>query len=321
MEHPIPSRILVFGGTGYIGKYLVQASVSMAHPTLVYARPSSPLTPPANLKLRDRFRSIGVTIIEGTLEEHEKLVSTMKVVDVVISALPYPKVLDQLKIIDAIVVAGNIKRFVPSDFGCEEDRISALPPFEAVLEKKRKVRRAVEEAGIPFTYISGNCCGAYFVNLLLHPHEKSRDDVVVYGTGEAKAVFNHEEDVAQSTIRAAVDPRARNRLVVCRPLKNAISQLDLLSLWEKKTGRSFEKRFLPDEELVRLSNTLPDPENIPVSILHAIFVRGGTVGFELGKDDIEASEFYPDLKFATVDDILEVFLRPGAPEPYRGNFK
>lgn len=145
------------------------------------------------------------------MEENGKLVSTMKEVDVVISALPYPQVLDQLKIIDAIIAAGNIKvhdvanfitntaeavsiqafllmiqRFMPSDFGCEEDRIRALPPFEAFLEKKRKIRRAIESAGIPFTYLSANCCGAYFVNILLHPHDRSREDVIIYGTGKAK---------------------------------------------------------------------------------------------------------------------------------------
>lgn len=31
-------QILVFGGTGYIGKYMVKASVSFGHKTFVYAR-------------------------------------------------------------------------------------------------------------------------------------------------------------------------------------------------------------------------------------------------------------------------------------------
>ena len=43
------------------------------------------------------------------MEEHEKIVSALREVDIVISALAYPQVLDQLKIIDAIKVAGNIK--------------------------------------------------------------------------------------------------------------------------------------------------------------------------------------------------------------------
>jgi hypothetical protein len=47
--------------------------------------------------------------LQGEVEEHEKIVSALREVDVVISALAYPQVLDQLKIIDAIKVAGNIQ--------------------------------------------------------------------------------------------------------------------------------------------------------------------------------------------------------------------
>ena len=46
------------------------------------------------------------------LDEHEKLVSVMKEVDVVISAVAYPQVLDQFKILEAIKISGNIKVLV-----------------------------------------------------------------------------------------------------------------------------------------------------------------------------------------------------------------
>ena len=49
---------------------------------------------------------------QGELDEHEKLVLVIQQVDVVISALAYPQVLDQLKIIDAIKVAGTSKVFI-----------------------------------------------------------------------------------------------------------------------------------------------------------------------------------------------------------------
>ena len=48
---------------------------------------------------------------QGELDEHEKIVSVLKEVDVVISTVAYPQFLDQLKIVDAIKVAGNIKVF------------------------------------------------------------------------------------------------------------------------------------------------------------------------------------------------------------------
>ena len=58
------SKILIFGGTGYIGKHIVKASVSMGHPTFVYARPVTPRTPSDSVDLRREFISIGVTMIQ-----------------------------------------------------------------------------------------------------------------------------------------------------------------------------------------------------------------------------------------------------------------
>ncbi|KAJ6360594.1 hypothetical protein OIU77_004584 [Salix suchowensis] len=302
MENEL-SRILIFGGTGYIGKYMVRASVSMGHKTYVYARPITTQSSPAKIGIHKEFQAMGVTIVQGDLDEQEKIVSVLRQVDVVISAVAYPQVLDQLKIIEAIKVAGNIKRFFPSDFGAEEDRMAPLPPFEAFLDKKRKIRRATEAAGIPHTFVSANCFGAYFVNHLLHPHEKTQD-IAVYGS----AVMNYEEDIAKYTIKSADDPRTCNRVVIYRPQKNIVSQLELISLWEKKTGKTFNRIDVPEEEIVELSRTLPHPQNIRPSIIHSLFIKGDMMGFELGKDDLEASRLYPDLQVKTIDQLLDIFL-------------
>lgn len=70
------------------------------------------------------------------------------------------------------------------------------------------------------------------------------------------AVLNYEEDIAIYTIKVANDPRACNRLVIYRPEKNIVSQLELISLWEKKTGRSFNRVQIPEEEIVKLSKSM-----------------------------------------------------------------
>jgi hypothetical protein len=51
-------------------------------------------------------------VLQGEFDEQEKLVSVLRDVDVVISTVAYPQVLDQLKIIEAIKVAGNIKVYI-----------------------------------------------------------------------------------------------------------------------------------------------------------------------------------------------------------------
>ncbi|KAL3565520.1 hypothetical protein D5086_033566 [Populus alba] len=165
------------------------------------------------------------------------------------------------------------QRFIPSDFGIEEDRVSPLPPFQAFLDRKRKQ--------CPI-----DCLGT---------------DITVYGDGQAKAVLNYEEDVAMYTIKVADDARTLNRVVTYQPPKNIVSQLELISLWEKKTG-------------------LPPPQNIPVSILHSVFIKGDMTGYELGDDDLEASQLYPDYEYTTFDKLLDIFLID-PPEPAMGAFE
>ncbi|TKY49832.1 Isoeugenol synthase 1 [Spatholobus suberectus] len=220
------NRILIFGGTGYIGKYIVKASVSLGHPTLVYTRLLNSQTPPSKTQLCEEFNSMGVTLVQGELE-HDQILAVIKQVDIVICALAYPQTMEQLKIIDAIKVA---------------------------------------------------------------------------------AVLNYEEDVGMYTVKSANDPRTRNRVVIYRPPKNIISQNELISLWEQKCGHTSRKAFISEEEIVNRSQSLPPPHNIPVSILHSVFVRGDLVAFEIGEDDLEASQLYPDYNYTSIDQLLDRFL-------------
>ncbi|KAK9169651.1 hypothetical protein Syun_001791 [Stephania yunnanensis] len=118
---------------------------------------------------------------QGELKYHDKLASALTQVDVVISTLAVPQYFDQLKIIDAMKEIGTIKRFISSEYGNEVDRVTALPPFQAILNNKKKVRMATEMANIPYTYVSGNSFAGYF----LHPNENVQQ-ISVYDTGNAK---------------------------------------------------------------------------------------------------------------------------------------
>jgi hypothetical protein len=67
--------------------------------------------------------------------------------------------------------------------------------------------------------------------------------------------MNYEEDIAMYTIKIADDPETCNRVVIYRPQKNIVSQLELISLWEKKTGKTFNRIYVPEDEIVKLSES------------------------------------------------------------------
>lgn len=58
------STILIFGATGYLGKYMAKASLALGHHTCIYVRPIKPDADPSKLVLHNQFKSMGVTIYQ-----------------------------------------------------------------------------------------------------------------------------------------------------------------------------------------------------------------------------------------------------------------
>ncbi|GAY51552.1 hypothetical protein CUMW_135050, partial [Citrus unshiu] len=83
--------------TSIPNKTLVEVSAKADHPTFALVRDST-LSTPSKSKILDRFKNLSST---GDLYSHESLVSTIKQVDVVISAIGRTQLADQLNIIAA----------------------------------------------------------------------------------------------------------------------------------------------------------------------------------------------------------------------------
>ncbi|XP_022136276.1 isoflavone reductase homolog [Momordica charantia] len=304
------SKILIVGGTGYIGKFVVEASAKARHPTHVLVRDST-LSDPAKAPIIDNFKSLGVNFVSGDLYDHESLVKAIKEVDVVISSVGHALLADQDKIISAIKQAGNVKRFFPSEFGNDVDRVHAVEPAKSAFAVKAEIRRAVEAAGIPYTYVSSNFFAGYFLPNLAQPGASTppTDKVVILGDGNPKAIFDKEDDIATYTIRAVDDPRTLNKILYIKPPGNIYSFNDLVALWEKKIGKTLEKIYVPEEQVLKNIQEAPIPLNVILSISHSVFVKGDHTNFDIEPSfGVEATELYPDVKYTTVDEFLNRFV-------------
>lgn len=304
------SKILFIGGTGYIGKFIVEASAKAGHPTFVLIREST-LSNPAKSPILEKFKALGVNLVHGDLYDHQSLVKAIKEVDVVISTVGHMQIADQDRIISAIKEAGNIKRFFPSEFGNDVDRVHAVEPAKTAFASKANIRRATEAAGIPFSYVSSNFFAGYFLPNLSQPGATAppRDKVVIMGDGTPKAVFNKEEDIGTYTIKAVDDPRTLNKVLYIRPPLNTYSFNDLVSLWERKIGKTLERVYVPEEQLLKQIEDSPPPANVILSIGHCVFVKGDHTNFEIEPSfGVEATALYPDVKYTTVDEYLNQFV-------------
>ncbi|KAK4390697.1 Isoflavone reductase-like protein [Sesamum angolense] len=320
------SKILIIGATGYIGKYIVEASAKSGHPTFVLLREST-VSDPVKGQIVEGFKNSGVTVLIGDLYDHESLVKAIKQVDVVISTVGLQQLADQVKIIDAIKEAGNVKRFLPSEFGNDVDRARAEEPIKSAFKIKINIRRATEAAGIPYTYVVSHYFAGYSLANLVQQSGTAppRDKVVILGDGNTKAVFNVEHDIGTYTIKAVDDPRTLNKVLYIKPPKNIYTWNELVALWEKKIGKTLEKEYIQEEQLLKLIHgfetdlwiaTLllphiaesPAPVNFYLAINHSIFVKGDHTYFDITPYGFEASQLYPDVKYTTAEEYLEKFV-------------
>ncbi|KAF5739375.1 Isoflavone reductase-like protein 4 isoform 2 [Tripterygium wilfordii] len=304
------SKILIIGGTGYIGKHVVEESAKSGHPTFALVRESS-VSDPVKGKLIENFESLGVTILFGDLYNHDSLLDAVKKVDIVISTVGHMQIPDQVNIIAAIKEAGNVQRFLPSEFGNDVDHLHSVEPLTSAFARKIKLRRTIEAEGIPYTYVCCNYFAGFFLPTLCQfgVQAPPRDKVSILGDGNAKAVFNEENDIATFTIKAINDPETLNKVVYIRPPLNTNSMNELVTLWENLIGQTLEKTYVPEEELLKQIEASPPPFNLLLALNHSVFIKGDHANFDIDPAvGFEATEIYPDVKYTTVEEYLKRFV-------------
>ncbi|KAG5610584.1 hypothetical protein H5410_021865 [Solanum commersonii] len=197
-------------------------------------------------------------LVTASFNDHQSLMDAVKLMDVVICAISGVHILShhillQLKLVDAIKEVGNIKRFFPFEFGTDPARMeNAMEPGRVTFDDKMVVRKAIEEAGIPFTYVSANCFVGYFLGGLCQIGHilPSTDFVVLLGDGNQKAIYVDEDDIATYTIKSINDPRTLNKTLYFRPPKNILSQREVVQIWEKLIGKELKISTLSKEEFL-----------------------------------------------------------------------
>ncbi|MCO5577411.1 hypothetical protein L7F22_031243 [Adiantum nelumboides] len=189
------SRVLIFGATGYVGRHIARASLNAEHPTFLFVRPDVAFSVD-KVRLIMSLKNDGALLRKGSFEDYQSLVDAMKNVEIVISALGADNLLDQLKILDGIKDVGGVKRFLPSEYGVDPDHprlLESPSPGDGIFKDKREVRRAVEKAGIPYTYVSANCLAGYFLSGLVEFGQfmPPQEQVHIYGDGNTKSCLGN----------------------------------------------------------------------------------------------------------------------------------
>ncbi|XP_073316316.1 leucoanthocyanidin reductase-like [Primulina huaijiensis] len=305
------SRVLIVGAAGFIGQFIADASLNSGHSTFILIRSIPSCL--AKAKALKGFEDQGATIIHGAINNQELMEKILKEhkIDIVISAVGGANILDQLILIRAIQAVGTIKRFLPSEFGHDVARADPVEPGLSMYIEKRKVRRVVEDAGIPYTYI---CCNSiaswpYYDNT--HPSEVSPplDHFQIYGDGCVKAYFVAGPDIGKFTIKAAGDIRTLKKTLHFRPPCNYLNINELASLWEKKIGRNLPRITVSEDHILDAAKEKIIPQSVVASFTHDIFFKGCQINYAIdGPDEVEVTNLYPEEIFTTVDECFNGFI-------------
>ncbi|ERM95821.1 hypothetical protein AMTR_s00060p00066070 [Amborella trichopoda] len=313
------SRVLIIGATGYIGRFVAEASVMSGKPTFILLR-HGPAACPAKAQTVRALEDAGATIVHGSMQDRElmeRILAELKI-DVVISTVAGAgSILDQLHLIDAIRAVGTVKRFVPSEFGHDIDKAEPVEPALAMYKEKRMVRRAAEGLEIPCTYICCNSIAAWPYHDNTHPSEvpPPLDRFLIYGDGNIKAYFVAGTDIGKMTVKAVDDERTLNMTLHFRPVSNFLTLNEMASLWEKKIKRTLSRATMTEDDLLNLAKENRIPESIVAALTHDIFIKGCQFGFSIdGPHDVEVGQLYPDEPLRSISDCFDDYLQEIVPE-------
>ncbi|KAK4762422.1 hypothetical protein SAY86_008190 [Trapa natans] len=305
-------RLLVVGATGFIGRFVAEASIESGRPTYIFVRPGSGFSPSkanAVKSLQDK----GAIVLQGLINDRELMEKILKEnkIETVVSVVGGAAIMDQVALVEAIRAVGTIKRFLPSEFGHDIDRANPVEPGLQMYKEKRVIRRMVEGYKVPYTYICCNSVASWPYCDNTHPSDvlPPLNQFQIYGDGSVKAYFVAGSDIGKFTVKAADDVRTLNTSVHFRPACNMYNMNELAALWEAKIGRTLPRVTISEEDLLDMAAENDIPRSIVASFTHDIFIKGCQTNFLIGgPKDVEVGDLYPDEMFRTLDECFEDFV-------------
>ncbi|KAL5538616.1 hypothetical protein UlMin_043101, partial [Ulmus minor] len=112
--------------------------------------------------------------------------------------------------------------------------------------------------------------------------------------------------IAAYTIKAVEDPRTLNKKLYLKPPANILTLNELIPLWEKKIGKTLEKTYVPEDQLLKQIQESPFPLNLILALAYSTIVKkDGSIYDTENSSGVEASQLYPEVKYRNVDQYLD----------------
>jgi len=278
------SRVLIFGGTGIIGRYITTA--------LLHAKPAfsqlvlftSPNSAKEKAQQLDKWKSEGLSVIVGDLTSEKDVKAAYNGVDTVISAVGRGGLQHQINLLRLAEASDSVKWFLPSEFGTDIEHNDKSPnerPHQLKLQVRKFIRENLKRVQV--TYV---VTGPYFdmwVNAASGLEvaggfvpEKKRAFVV--GDGNGKVGFCTMRDVGKFVAATLKSPEASFGKAL-KVQSFVVTPNEVLAEYERQTGSQWEATRTSLDDIRAFETKLwneGDPRATLVT-LRRIWGEGGTL--------------------------------------------
>lgn len=147
-EQLAPGGVLIFGGTGTIGKYITGAILSAQPPVAqqvsIFTSPATASDPTKQDQL-SAWKAQGLRVIEGDLRDAAQVTKAYEGIDTVVSALGRDTLLEQIELLKLAEAEGSsVRWFFPSEYGTDVE-YDASSAVEKPHQNKLAVRAFIRE--------------------------------------------------------------------------------------------------------------------------------------------------------------------------------
>ncbi len=265
---------LVVGATGLVGGDICRRLVAEGRPVRALVRPTSD---PAKV---EALKNRGIEIVEGNVCDPASLEAACRGVSAVIStasSMPFsyqPGENDiqsvdlegTICLVDAAQAAGA-QQFIYISFTMDNE----FPLRNA----KRAVEQRLKDSGLPYTILRPS----YFMEVWLNPavgFDAANATAKIYGSGQNPLSLISFPDVAKFAVASLDNPAARNATIeIGGP--EALSQLQMVQIFEELGGQPFEIEYVPEAALADQQATATDPMQQSFAGLMQKYARGDAV--------------------------------------------
>ncbi|KAM0426092.1 hypothetical protein ACHAPT_008723 [Fusarium lateritium] len=311
-------KVAIVGATGETGASIVDGllgSPTTKFEVTALARPQS-LEKPAYVELKNR----GVKVVPADLKgPQDTLVSLLSGIDVVISAIYFGSLADEIPLADAAKRAG-VKRFVQSAL------MVVIPPKGVVdfREKKEDILNYIKKLRLPYTYIDAG----WWYQLTLPRLPSGRLDYAlpaydsesrIGADGNVPSALADIRDVGRYVARIIADPRTLNKKV--HVYSEVFTRNQVYDIVEKHSGEKLDREYITEEEVIsRIEEARSNLEANPASLenfghlgINQLLLSWGIRGDNTPENAqylgyLDGKELYPDFEYLKFEDYVKAAL-------------